>query len=297
MRFVDRDIKLTISGIPFKAYLEDSQHYFDPIDQKAPFVPTSWPNDSVAIRMMERVKYTFNVFSENRRECVINYRNLYNLIGSLKPAFRNEGGLFLPRKSNLTGYITVGFSGMPNRSSANIHLTAFSYEINKEMGFLQVPTDEIKTTKKDKMYDTNMKLIPLAYTINIEGKIIQSLENTIRVGDGKKYRIVNPDQNVLNTYKNEQKFKQWLENLVGVSIEDYNQVGLTNLKTIFDTISSNVDEQGYFRHTGTIKGRTQAVTSFNKAIQEAREVDTTGEAGSITAATENVTSTETTDTP
>jgi len=274
MRFVDRDIRLQINDLHFKAYLENSDHLFEPVEQKPEFVPTSWNNDAIAIRMIERVAFKFNVFSENRRECIINYRNLIDLIGTLKPAFSQEGDLFLPDKSNLTGYIKVAFKGMPNRNFANIHLTGFSYDINKDIGFLEVPKREINSTKKTSYYDNNMKLIPIAYSINIEGKIIQPLTDTIRVGKkGTKYGQVNFDQEVrkkLNIDNNlENKFINWLEVNIGTRIENYSEDNATIIYNKFKIIQNIVNDKG-----SLMPKQTKNKQRFNSAVAEVQGIET-----------------------
>jgi len=196
MRFIDNNIKLIINNLPFKAYLEDSDVSYETRDVSLPFAPTSFVNDKMATRLMQKAKFTFNVFSETRLECISNYNNLLRLIYSIKPFFEYIDDQLAPLGSNITGLVSIRFAGMPMvGDSVNLHLNSFSYTINKEIGYIQVPNKEIRDPRANaSFYDSSgMKLIPLAYKISLEGKILLPFDGTVR-------QIGGPAKNVQEDY-------------------------------------------------------------------------------------------------
>lgn len=189
MRFLDDNIKLHINGLIFKAYLEDSDITHNVRDQALPFAPLSFNNDSMATRVNETAKFTFNVFSETRGECIQNFNNLLKLIRSIKPIYEIVDYQYVPDFSNLTGLVELFFSGMPSRDIVKLHLNNFNYSINKELGYIQVPREEIldykKSTEVGFYSPGNMKLIPLAYKISLEGKVLLPFDQTVRLINGR----------------------------------------------------------------------------------------------------------------
>ena len=183
MEFSNDDIRLKINGLSFKAYLEESEVTYEPKDQSLPFVPTSFRNDSMANRVTEKVKFSFNVFSEDRQECIQNYRYLRNILETIKPQYSYVNDQLTPYASNVTGFINVSFKGMPVYDAMNIHLTSFSYYINKDLGYIQIPNEELpsNSTATPSFSSKNMKLVPIAYKLSIEGKVLLEFDKTARV--------------------------------------------------------------------------------------------------------------------
>lgn len=210
MIFNDPDLRLNIqntqSGPPlsFKAYLEDSDISYETKDQQLPFVPLSFTNDSMALRVSEKAKFTFNVFSETRSECIQNYRNLNLLLQSIKPSYSYVFDQVAPYISNVTGFFNLNFKGMPDgRDNINLHLTSFSYAINKDLGYVHVPLSEIDG-KEGSFYDSaGMKLIPVGYKISIEGKILLEFNKTANV-----YGNPSADPDISGEITKEQQQKQ-----------------------------------------------------------------------------------------
>lgn len=148
----------------FPAFLEDSDITYDIKEQSLPFAPVSFTNDSMALRVLEKAKFTFNVFSHNEEECKANWSKFYDLRQIIKPRYTMLNEQLVPNIENITGFIKIKFSGMPHdRDIIDIHLTNFSYIINKELGYLEVDN----------------KLIPIGFKISIEGKVLLKLEETI----------------------------------------------------------------------------------------------------------------------
>lgn len=182
MRFIDDNIKLIINNLHFKAYLEESETMFETKDQTLPFAPLSFTNDSIATRLTEKARFKFNVFSESRGECIQNFNNLLALIKSVKPSYQIVEDQYVPFTSNVTGFVDLFFSGMPLRDNVKLHLNNFSYNINKDLGYIQVPRAEIANFENASFYEPGqMKLIPLAYSINMEGKVLIPFEQTATV--------------------------------------------------------------------------------------------------------------------
>jgi len=193
MRFKDENIRLRINGLSFKAFLEDSDINHVTKEQPLPFSPLSFVNDAMATRLNETAKFTFNVFSETREECITNYRSLLALIQSIKPIYYILDDQYVPSNSNVTGLVNLSFLGMPSRNSVDLHLTSFNYSINKEIGYIEIPLSEISNTNKSSFYDVSgMKLVPLAYKISLDGKVLLPFNSTIRkIGERKKASSAN----------------------------------------------------------------------------------------------------------
>lgn len=182
MRFSDNDIRLLINGLKFKAYLEDSDINHVTKDQALPLAPISFNNDSMATRVNQTAKFTFNVFSETREECVNNFNNLLSIIESIKPLYTIMDDQYVPNSANITGFVTLSFAGMPykNRNAISLHLTSFNYSINKEIGYIQIGKSELAGGQPKFYEKSNMKLVPLAYKLSLEGKVLLSFDETVR---------------------------------------------------------------------------------------------------------------------
>lgn len=182
MRFSDNDIRLLINGLKFKAYLEDSDINHVTKDQALPLAPISFNNDSMATRVNQTAKFTFNVFSETREECVNNFNNLLSIIESIKPLYTIMDDQYVPNSANITGFVSLSFAGMPykSRNAISLHLTSFNYSINKEIGYIQIGKSELGG-KPARFYEkSNMKLVPLAYKLSLEGKVLLPFDETVR---------------------------------------------------------------------------------------------------------------------
>lgn len=161
---------LTISSgnnsYSFPAFLEDSDITYDLKEQPLPFAPVSFTNDSMALRVLEKVKFTFNIFSHNEKECIENWDKFKHLRNIIKPRYVLVNEQLVPKIENVTGFIKIIFNGMPhNRSSIDVHLISFSYLINKDLGFLE----------------KNKNLIPIGFKISLEGKVLLPLSETISI--------------------------------------------------------------------------------------------------------------------
>lgn len=189
MLFNDEDLRLNITNIAsgkkisFKSYLEDSDITYEIKDQQLPFAPTSFTNDSMAIRVTEKAKFTFNIFSESRDECTQNYRNLNKLLSTIKPSYKYVYDQIAPNTSNVTGFFNIKFKGLPaGRDNVTLHLNSFSYNINKDLGYIHVPTAELEENGSKSFYSSQgMKLIPIGYKISLEGKILLNFKQTANV--------------------------------------------------------------------------------------------------------------------
>lgn len=175
MSINDSKTKLKINGLSFKAYLEDSDISYEMKDQQLPFVPTSFVNDTMAIRVMQKAKFSFNVFSETRTECVNNWKNLHTLLVKIRPSYAYVRDQLKASPSNVTGFVNVEFKGLPERNTVTLHLNSFSYAPNKELGYLQVPAD----LTNNKFYkNPEEKFIPIAYKLSLEGKVLLPFGST-----------------------------------------------------------------------------------------------------------------------
>lgn len=169
----------------FKAYLDESEISYQIMEQSLAYTPLSFVNDKVHTRTTQKVKLKFNVFSEDFEEAQENYDKLHKLIESIKPKFQLIREQYLPDVRNNTGLISVKFKGLPKVSKTYgddlvIHLSQFSYEINKELGYIERPMSGAGYISEEN------RLIPIAYVLNIAGQILLPFQETIRLGDKQK---------------------------------------------------------------------------------------------------------------
>lgn len=187
---------LYLIDLPFRAYLEDSDISYEMKEQSLPFAPISFNNDSMMLRVLQKLKLTFNVFADNREQCIKNYESLIKLIEYTKPMYYKVYDQWAPSPLNVVGYFTVKFNGLPlellvdgelkNQDTVIIHLTSFSYTLNKDVGYINVPYySDGRYENYSSKDETGSKLIPLAYKISLEGKILQRFTETIRRQDSK----------------------------------------------------------------------------------------------------------------
>lgn len=192
MRFLDKNIRLTITdtvsnnSIQFKAYLEDSDITYEVQEQNLSFAPLSFTSNKIHSRTLQTVKLSFNVFSEYREEAIENYDNLHTILNALKPSYTEIAGQYLPSQNNTFGLISLNFKGLPRIKSGTddlkIHLTQFSYTINKDMGYIEVPYDLSGNDRYNKLYsEGNMRLVPIAYKLSITGRLQLSFAETARI--------------------------------------------------------------------------------------------------------------------
>jgi hypothetical protein len=166
----------------FKAYLDESEISYQIMEQSLAYTPLSFVNDKVHTRTTQKVKLKFNVFSEDFEEAQENYDKLHKLLESIKPKFQLIREQYLPDVRNNTGLISVKFKGLPKVSADKykdddlvIHLSQFSYEINKELGYIERPISG------GGYIGAENRLIPIAYALNIAGQILLPFQETIRL--------------------------------------------------------------------------------------------------------------------
>ncbi len=181
-----RNLRILAYGkeLDFISYLTDSDISYEMKDQQLPFAPVSFNNDYMATRVLEKAKFTFDVFSRHRFGCIQNYNNLQTLLGIIKPSYKIMNSQYVPSAANVTGFFKLKFIGMPilDRDEITLHLTSFNYTINKDTGYLELSKDDINNPTEDGGYIANkMKLIPISYKISIEGKVLLPFGDTVRI--------------------------------------------------------------------------------------------------------------------
>jgi hypothetical protein len=164
----------------FKAYLDESEVSYQIMEQNLAYTPLSFVNDKVHTRTTQKVKLKFNIYSEDFTEAQENYNQLHKLIESIKPKFSLVREQYLPDVRNNTGLLSVKFKGLPKISKKYgddlvIHLSQFTYDINKELGYIERPFSGAGYTGGDN------RLIPIAYVLNIAGQILLPFKETVRV--------------------------------------------------------------------------------------------------------------------
>jgi hypothetical protein len=172
----------TAASSSFKAYLEDHSVQYQIIEQQLQYAPLSFVNDKVHMRTTQTVSLKFNVFSENLEEAQGNYNKLHKLVEWVKPTYTYRQGQYIANVQNNTGIIGVKFAGLPKIHSTTdelkLHLTTFAFSVNKEMGYI-----ESNYTGSDGNVISG-GLIPIAYTLDIGGRILLEFKETARIRGG-----------------------------------------------------------------------------------------------------------------
>jgi len=237
MRFIDPNIKLHINDIDFKAYLEDSELILDTKYQELKFQPLNLKNPDIADRILQRTKFTFNVLSETRQECIQNFNKLLQLLETIKPYAVKEGSDYVPAFANNEGLVTIQFSGLPVHETIKVGLMAFSYNLNKDVGYIEVPREEIATNGKNSSFyvSRGMKLIPLAYKINIEGKVILPYEDTVRVKEASTGNNANNGSTGSGGTGQQFDMNEWINKTIGTDTTKKEKL----IKTMFYNITGH----------------------------------------------------------
>lgn len=155
---------LKIENIEFtNYYLINSDILYELQQEKIPFTAISMNNDKVPVRLLERLKLEFVIMAENQEQVKDNYNKLKSLLSIIKPKYTNVAEQYFPDKKNFSGLFEITFAGLP-RKKFKLHLTSFSYQFDKELGFVKLSIGKKK------------KFLPISYTINLEGNLILPID-------------------------------------------------------------------------------------------------------------------------
>lgn len=169
--FFRGDIKNRDLSQKFKGYLKDSDITYQVIDSELPLWSLNFPNGKIANRIVQKLKLTFDVFAEEESEVTKNYSKLETLLKIIKPIYYPSVDGYAHTHQNNAGYFMVECETLPIDGPFKLNLTNFSYEINKDFGYL----------------NKNNTLYPISYRISIDGKILQDLSSTINISVDKTF--------------------------------------------------------------------------------------------------------------
>lgn len=156
----EKDLYLDINGIKFKSFIEECQETFEFKEANLSYLSVNEQNNFLTTRIVNKVKFVFNVYSDSEEEMKTNVANLASLKNSLKPIYVISEGSYYPYSLNFIGHIKIQFPGLfTTRTFKELHLLNFSYEINKETGFLELEN----------------RLNPISYRVSIEGLVTGDL--------------------------------------------------------------------------------------------------------------------------
>jgi hypothetical protein len=211
MDFQNNNLRLIIKGDPadeplsFKAYLEKSDVQVKFVDETLKYTPLGYTNNTLLTKIVYNIDFSFNVFSEDFDEAVQNYVYLHKLINMIKPKYTIKNNQYIPDPKNIFGLLQIYFKGLPVLSKFDylpVYVTNFNYQINKDMGFIEgnFPYDlkgderldyeqldrEAKTAASIRKVNfegialfKNYRLLPLAYKLDIAGRVQLSLNESI----------------------------------------------------------------------------------------------------------------------
>jgi len=269
MRFIDPNIRLHIIDkqavnsqgklepidYDFKAFLEESKTQIKTLDTNIQYAPLNFTNNTQFLKTQYSVDLSFNVFSEDRQEAIENYDKLHKLLNVVKPNYRFVNNQYLPIAGNIFGLVSIKFSGLPRLSKQkdelDIYITNFAYTINKDMGFLELPYNPFDSKDPDRtqlfVSGKNM-LMPIAYRLDISGRVLLPLEESIRTKDKTNGVVANANRNIkslpdiLNKLGTESAYQEKLITIAKSIIGDnYADISTAKLEKIFTKIKQATD--------------------------------------------------------
>lgn len=201
----------------FKAYLEDHSVQYQIVEQQLQYAPLSFVNDKVHMRTNQTISMRFNVFSEDLAEAQSNYDKLHKLVEWIKPTYGYRMGQYIANVENNTGIIGVKFAGLPKVHSSNdelkLHLTSFTFSVNKEMGYIE--TEYVDSRVENVIQDG---LVPIAYTLEIGGRILLEFKETARITGGPKQEKKKAEKYIV--FSNSEKYNLYYLGLEEGVLED-----------------------------------------------------------------------------
>lgn len=270
MRFIDPNIRLHIIDkqavnsqgklepidYDFKAFLEESKTQIKTLDTNIQYAPLNFTNNTQFLKTQYSVDLSFNVFSEDRQEAIENYDKLHKLLNVVKPNYRFVNNQYLPIAGNIFGLVSIKFSGLPRLSKQkdelDIYITNFAYTINKDMGFLELPYNPFDSADPDRtqlfVSGKNM-LMPIAYRLDISGRVLLPLEESIRTQDKTNGVVANANRNIkslpdiLNKLGTESAYQEKLVTIVKNMIGDkFADLSIPKLEKIFSKAAAGTNK-------------------------------------------------------
>jgi hypothetical protein len=188
MRFLDDNINLRLEYLgtgggtyKFKAFIEKSDIAFKIEENPIGIIRSDKAVDKQLYRIVYDLSFSFNVFSESREEAYQNFNKLNGLLPKLRPEkIPTTSGLLNTSEVFGDANFRVHFSGFPqlgktHKNSMDIVINSFTYTINKDMGYIELPIPQEKALyTKDKMV-----LVPISYKIDFSGRITS--ENGVNI--------------------------------------------------------------------------------------------------------------------
>jgi hypothetical protein len=209
MRFLDKENiglkfykKRTKQTLFFKAYLDKNDVQYKIEETVLPSLAVGTGYSHLKTRIFNEMSIEFNVYSENLEEAAENYEKLHLLISFIKPKIlRQETGyeysLLLndPRTD-----LFFSFKGMPrilnsrilNKNSDGsydvksnpeldiddipIQIYNFSYSINKDMGYIQMPPSYKERAVGKLFSEKGTALVPISYKISFVARVSADIE-------------------------------------------------------------------------------------------------------------------------
>lgn len=181
-----RDESYLANSLRFKSYIEDASEQFIISESPLQAAPLAAIAETIVTKLGRKIRLVFNVLAEDRKEAYNNYKKLLSLINYLKPMYFQIGKELVPANKNIFGVVHLQFAGLPIlRENQLITPTSFSYEINKDLGYIHMPFED--KYKEEIVSDTNMTLVPIGYKITFEGKVNLNIYDTAQIDTEKSF--------------------------------------------------------------------------------------------------------------
>jgi hypothetical protein len=211
MRFLDKENiglkfykKITNQTIFFKAYLEKNEVQYKIQETVLPALSTGDGFSHLRTRIFNEISLDFNVYSENLEEAAENYEKLHILINFIKPrvAYNSgDGYKYDIQENDPRADLFFSFKGMPRILNSKIlerdpstgvydlksnpeldiddipiQVFNFSYSINKDMGYIEMPSDVRERLSGKLFSEKGTTLVPISYKVSIVARVSANIE-------------------------------------------------------------------------------------------------------------------------
>ena len=247
MRFLNSDaIGITIKNrqektqAQFKAYLEKSDVEYKIQEYVMPNSNIGEGRTHEVLKVVYNILLDFNVIAEYEEEAVENYDKLHLLLHYIKPVISSKGVhkeiTLNPDFVKSNDRLYINFKGLPKilndkiyelkadgtidlssnpdltQNDIPIQIFGFSYSINKELGYIQMPNSKEERKQGKKYSSSGVTLFPIGFKISMQCRVVADLEYLANVqynlfeidpvtGDRKEINL----NTILPSYRNEYK--------------------------------------------------------------------------------------------
>lgn len=151
--------------------IESEKIFYEFVEQKLPFIPTSMNNDRIINKIIEKLNLKFKVIMDNPEATKKFADNFTILKKIIKPIYVKNAGQYVPQNNNFTGLVSIDFFGFLNYKKKSIEKQISKVHLTN----LTMTAD---FTGGSSLYSNSY--IPNIISIELQGIVIQDFYETAR---------------------------------------------------------------------------------------------------------------------